>query len=558
MDAWKKRAIGISLLIIILGIFFIGNQIRTPRIHEKQLQEKGYPGGIYRKQNQLKHLHIEGPEDDFSWIGCNLESLTIQSRKLQSLATLPTCLRKLHLINTNLRDLQGIDRLTDLEELTLENNTSLVDLSTLEKMSNLRTLEIRLDPRWVHTRMTKFPKALPGLIHLHLENALLPRSSQLESSPPDPFPTEGFTSLKSLFFDGAGGRNPVPEFSRLTNLNQLEIVDFPLVTMPSLPGIHTLHLKNHRRLQSLDHLPESLTTLILTDNRLISIDRIPSLPNLTSLTLIKTPGTVDDLSHLGSRVPNLETLKLEDLYSQRLSGLAQLSQLRTLHLIRLDRLQSLDFLAGLDLEELVIESGGDLVAEKFTAIDKLNNLKVLRLESTRIETLDIDIWPKLHFLDLVRNEELEPIANLISQDTLETLTLDQNAQQIINSLEDLPPLKRLIWRGFHDLGINLALSNEVLLEFGEPGGDHIPLSLSSLRTVDLSNNDIPNLTRLADATNLQNLTLYATKIESLAALQNAASLKSLDLRYSKVRSLKELPKNVEILFISIRKDNPDP
>ncbi|MGP1619653.1 MAG: leucine-rich repeat protein [Bacteroidia bacterium] len=271
---------------------------------------------------RLRSCHIDGKAwlVDFPAVK-TLDLRGSQVRKLEGLERL-TSLTELYLSGNRIRKLEGLERLTSLTELYLSGNR-IRKLEGLERLTSLTELYLS------GNQISK----LEGLDHL--------------------------TSLTTLFLS----HNQISKLEGLDGLTSLTVLD--------------LSHNQISKLEGLDHLT-SLTELDLRDNQIRKLEGLNALSSLTELYLSGNQiAKLEGLDHLTSLI----NLFLSGNRISKIDGLASLTSLRMLYLSKnrinnLEELKDLTQLQKLDVSGNKIQSVDDIKLLAPILGQRLKDLKI--------------------------------------------------------------------------------------------------------------------------------------------------------------------------------------
>lgn len=435
-----------------------------------------------------------------------------------------TGLTSLYLLGNAISDLSPLSSLSALQELRILANP-ISDLAPIAGLPNLTTLEIRFS--WL--------ELYPGSEQQQIVDTLVSGGIDVTYTPTVNIPDAGllFAIQEELdLLDRPIRDYEIAGFERLTAVD-LEITD--------LTGLESA---------------TSLTNLDLSRNL---IDDLGPLAGLTSLTDLRLIGCqVSDLSPL-SGLANLSILRLDFNEVVEVNPLAGLQQLTDLDLqgnqiVDLSPFASLTSLPGLgmsvannqisDISFLSsitgldgIDLSGNPIAD-FTPLASAPQLFGLGLSNTGIANLsDLSGLTSLSILFLSDNEisDLSPLAGMIEM--LE-LDLRNNIITDIGPLSGMTKLETLLLEGNLLTDANPASSstNNIQL-FGEDGGTLanegsvlFPLrSLTLLVELNLSKNQIQDLSALLNLGTLEILDISENQVEDISAISSLISLANLDI-----------------------------
>ena len=247
---------------------------------------------------RLRSCHIDGKAwlVDFPAVK-TLDLRGSQVRKLEGLERL-TSLTELYLSGNRIRKLEGLERLTSLTELYLSGN-QISKLEGLDHLTSLTTLFLS------HNQISKL-EGLDGLTSLTVLDLSHNQISKLEG------------------------------LDHLTSLTELDLRDNQIRKLEGLNALSSLtelYLSGNQiaKLEGLDHLT-SLINLFLSGNRISKIDGLASLTSLRMLYLSKNQ--IDNLEELkdltqlqkldvsGNKIQSVDDIKLlAPILGQRLKDL---------------------------------------------------------------------------------------------------------------------------------------------------------------------------------------------------------------------------------------------
>ena len=247
---------------------------------------------------RLRSCHIDGKAwlVDFPVVK-TLDLRGSQVRKLEGLERL-TSLTELYLSGNRIRKLEGLERLTSLTELYLSGN-QISKLEGLDHLTSLTTLFLS------HNQISKL-EGLDGLTSLTVLDLSHNQISKLEG------------------------------LDHLTSLTELDLRDNQIRKLEGLNALSSLtelYLSGNQiaKLEGLDHLT-SLINLFLSGNRISKIDGLASLTSLRMLYLSKNQinnlEELKDLTQLqkldvsGNKIQSVDDIKLlAPILGQRLKDL---------------------------------------------------------------------------------------------------------------------------------------------------------------------------------------------------------------------------------------------
>jgi len=357
----------------------------------------------------------------------------------------------------NISDISGIEALTSLEELNLNDNGStmvgmgLTDLSPLMGMSSLAVIEV-----------SDFG-ILGGII------------------PPDLSPLAGMINL--LEVHASNYLVGVSDFSVLSNLVNLRKV-----------GARNNNVTNLNFLANLTYLEN----LDLADNRNISdYSLVFTLTKLEELFLggIEVFGSTNlsDVSQI-SNLPNLRTL---DLSSSAITNFSEISKLTNLTILNI--------------------SNNQIANTSF--LSPLVNLESLLVSNANISSLDItSTMPNLELLDISKNN-ISDISAISGMVNIRALFFDENNISDISVLATKTNINQL-GLGNNTITDFSAVSNLNLLQVlraENSGLDNIDflIGLNELVRLRLQDNNISSVSNLAGFTKLRSLFLQNNNLGGL-------------------------------------------
>ncbi|HBW78965.1 leucine-rich repeat protein [Porphyromonas gingivalis] len=269
---------------------------------------------------RLRSCHIDGKAwlVDFPAVK-TLDLRGSQVRKLEGLERL-TSLTELYLSGNRIRKLEGLERLTSLTELYLSGN-QISKLEGLDHLTSLTTLFLS------HNQISKL-EGLDGLTSLTVLDLSHNQISKLEG-------LDHLTSLTELDLRDNQIRK-LEGLDHLTSLTELDLRDNQIRKLEGLNALSSLtelYLSGNQiaKLEGLDHLT-SLINLFLSGNRISKIDGLASLTSLRMLYLSKNQ--IDNLEELkdltqlqkldvsGNKIQSVDDIKLlAPILGQRLKDL---------------------------------------------------------------------------------------------------------------------------------------------------------------------------------------------------------------------------------------------
>lgn len=281
--------------------------------------------------NFKKYLFEDGKKYDFS-ILLEMPNLTCLDMdfggniKLEDYSVLKnlTKLEVLYISNVNNDDVKNLAGLTSLKQLSIYDSKDLTSAEFLDNMQQLTYLGLYNVPNFHDYQPLK---KLSGLESLSVSNVNNDDAKNIAA----------ITSIKELnIYDSKDLTNI--EF--LSNMKQLTYLK-----LNNVPNVHDYqplkHLMNVKELyliysglteKDLNSLPEmdSVESLILNDNRIVSLGNFPKMKNLKYLILSYNP--LIEVNILPDKTPNLKHL---DLRSTKIADLNKLSGVNNIESITL-------------------------------------------------------------------------------------------------------------------------------------------------------------------------------------------------------------------------------
>jgi len=271
--------------------------------------------------NFKKYLFEDGKKYDFSILleMPNLTRLDIdfgENIKLEDYSVLKNLnkLEALYISNVNNDDVKNLAGLTSLKQLSIHDSKDLTSAEFLNNMQQLTCLGLYNVPNFHDYQPLK---KLSGLESLSVSNVNNDDAKNIA----------GITSLKEL---------NIYDSKDLTNIEFLSIMEqLVYLKLNNVPNVHDYkplkHLVNIKELylihsglteKDLNSLPEmdSVESLILNDNKIVSLGNFPKMKNLKYLILSYNP--LIEVNILPDKIPNLKHL---DLRSTKIADLNKLS-----------------------------------------------------------------------------------------------------------------------------------------------------------------------------------------------------------------------------------------
>ena len=445
-------------------------------------------------------------------------------------------------VDTQIRNLTGLEHATQLERLDLRSN-QINDLTPLARLTGLEVLIL------ANNQISNI-SALAGLTRL---TVLALDGNQVSNLAP----LARLTQLERLFLVDNQVSNLTP-LARLTQLERLDIWNNRISDVRPLAGLTQLKWLDLDDNQISDVRPlaglTQLDVLYINGNRIRDVSPLAGLTQLE--TLVIGSNQISDISPL-TGMTQLVGLGLNNNQIRNIQPLARLTGLRVLFL-SLNQISNVNPLAGLtQLRELwLIENN----VRDVSPLSKLVNLEKLMLAGnpvtdtsplaslTKLVEVDVRITapptrpvdrvaiPDPNLAAAVRNAlGLAPNASIIKQ-TMQRLTiLDAFNRQIKNltGLEHATQLKELNLNGnqISDLSPLTGLTQlERLLLTGSQISDVSPLAgLTQLKILALGRNQISDVSPLTRLTRLEALFLNGNQIRDVSPLAALVNLETLSL-----------------------------
>ncbi|AIO18333.1 Internalin-A precursor [Candidatus Izimaplasma bacterium HR1] len=305
----------------------------------------------------------------------------------------------------------------------------------------------------------------------------------------------------------------------------------------------------------------SLTFEVDEPNRSIDLSGIQCFQNLTDISL--TGQSFKDLSPI-SALSNIQSIELIGTNVVSIDSFKNLSKIKSLEISDTRTLQSVD-----GVEEMTKLTHLDLSNNGIVDIFGLNNLINLRTlylnDNEIIEFPSINNLEFLEILDISDNNINVLGDDLSGLSNLRTLNAENNEICDLSTLDDLVSLETLILSN-NDLGcggigvspnfeslenapnlIELRLDNNDLTSIEGLRGRDI-----SLTTLYLNDNNLTDITPIAEYTDIIELYLDNNNISSINDLSGMTGLTSIDLSHNSIVDISDLMsiENVEIINLS--------
>lgn len=328
-----------------------------------------------------------------------------------------------------------------------------------------------------------------------------------------------FPNLKSLDLTG----NNVEElggFAYLSKLETLSLADNPAKSS----DLSSEDTDDVRSLDILGKLP--LKTLDLSGKSVIvSFSSLPIMQKLESLDI--SENTLDSLSAVGSKCPNLKTLIATDCKISTLDDVAFCANLTSLDLSRTP-VNNFTFLSS--LQNLSVLTLDGVAVSDFAALTVIPNLTSLSLSGCEVSDLSwISGFSALEHLDLSENKISDSMLTLgktgvkklnLSGNSISSFVLNDSwsaVEELDLSENGLTAFSVSLTQGDCAIKI-LDLSSNALSEFS-------PEKVGTLESLNLSANQFKTLSLTSNS--LRSLSLSANPLEGLSL--NLPSLASLEL-----------------------------
>lgn len=302
-------------------------------------------------------LYITGNSHYTTQRFSNLSFITAEGlteRDMDAIGEL-TGLKKLYLVDLELKDLSTLASLKNLTELCLYGNR-ISDVKPLSKLTGLTWLDLGDN----HLTGTEDLSGLTGLVRLYLQNNAITDLSGLEK----------LSSLQTLNLT-----NNHPD-----NLEALKSLS--AMTMLSVSGCG---FTNHQLLELTEALPDCALDVDVVTNipENVKIGGASYSTSSTSLYLVDQDLTDSDLSNLKYMVD----LTVLDLSGNRITNLSVLSQLPALTELHLEKTSVTDITVLSQLYHLEWLSLAGSPVSDLTPLKRLTELHYLDLSGTRVEDL---------------------------------------------------------------------------------------------------------------------------------------------------------------------------
>ncbi|URZ08380.1 leucine-rich repeat domain-containing protein [Clostridium felsineum] len=267
---------------------------------------------------------------------------------------------------TNMASLDGIQYLTNLQELRLAND-KLTDISAIKDLKNLKTLDL------CNTPITDISpiKGLSSLTSLQLDNVNIT----------DITPIRNLTNLQNLSISRCGLSN-ITALSDLKNLQSLNLGYNNNISnfspLASLSNLSTLDLEycNFSDTAPLANL-KNLQSLYLGNNKLTDLHSINNLNNLK--LLYANNNQINDISSIN----NLTNLNNLDISSNNITDISSIKGLTNLSNLSVSHNQIKDISPATSLVNLLCIDVSDNPISDVTPLKSLTNLQKLFIDTNK-------------------------------------------------------------------------------------------------------------------------------------------------------------------------------
>ncbi|RXT08756.1 leucine-rich repeat domain-containing protein [Ammoniphilus sp. CFH 90114] len=434
-------------------------------------------------------------------------------------------LAMLPLQNSEVRSLNGIDKLANLSSLYLADTAVTHDVYQIATLTQLEDLDLS------GTRLS----TLDSLTHLGQLKTLHAHRNQVQSVGALSHLTE--LSELALQENEIGSIDAIGHLVKLQSLYLANNQISDISSLSSLSALTRLGLSGNsiKDIDVLSNLKE-LRQVDLSNNKITNIDALLSLDGLEWVSLAGNPllpsafHTIKALQDKGVMVqydipspgafPGDRLIEFEDKNLEKIVySLLQKEEGEGIWW------SDVYFMGSLPASKANITSFEDL--------KWFNSLSGLYFaDNTVTNAVYLSEMNNLLDLDLSGND-LDRMDLLSKLTALQTLYLDHN------NLSDLDPISNMT-----EL-TELSIVDNQFSELASLGG------LTKLRTLKLDQNQIDNLTPLANLSNLVELRLSQNQIESIESLRNLQQVRKLDLSNNKIKDLSPLLNMSNLSWVSI-------
>ncbi|WP_018250211.1 InlB B-repeat-containing protein [Orenia marismortui] len=332
---------------------------------------------------------------------------------------------KLEAEDCEIKSLEGLEYLKNLEHLNLNNN-GILDPSVVCLLEDLKTVNLKNNK----INEAIFAKEMKSLQELDLSSnnlKILDFGGDGSGSGGGLKFSKAPKNLKSLKL----GDNKITDidslFRELNDLGNLQLLDLSGNLINSISNIveysdrmeetlRELNLSNNQ-LSDIGAVSNfrSLEVLNLNNNNIKEIDPVKKLDNIITLELAS-----NDLTHI-TAIRNLEKLKNLNLWNNKIEEVRGLPDLK--------------FADNINLSQNLIR--------KLEGVSRLGNVKNLDLSSNKIKDISsISDLGNVENIDL-GNNEIEDISSLSEVGSIENLNLSDNQIKDIEALEDIDGLQEV-------------------------------------------------------------------------------------------------------------------
>lgn len=507
--------------------------------------------------NQLKTLFIgDNNVTDLSPLA-NLTAITdlsLRANKITDISPLQRlhAMQKLYLRENSVSDLSVLSAMTQLTHLYAQNN-QIQQLSPLLSNKNLTLLNVESNALVDISSLN----SIAGLSEIYLaENTEIPceqldaLNSQFGNSVKSQPQSCVSSYIKDVVFSDDNLARCVADYTAsrgwtlLEQVTELRCGDKNIVQLDGLEHFTALTFLDLsiNKIQSIAPLSDLrlLHTLFLGDNQIADITPLQNLKALTQLSL--RSNRITQLQPLA----DLTALTKLYLWGNNISDISLLSNLTALTELWLaaNNISDLSPLAGLN--NLTLLSIADNYISDISVLDNLTSLSTLNLDNNNNISCDALNELQTRFggndLTLPQSCSSQPLAELSFADpnlkqcvqdyaanngwsTLHEMVQLRCGNKNLNNIEGIEQLKEL---NFLDLSLNQI-------------SDVTPLAnLAKLQTLYLGDNNISNIDGLSALQNLTEISLRTNRLTDISALSSLTNLHTLFLRDNQITSLSAL------------------
>ncbi len=401
----------------------------------------------------------------------------------------------------------ALNKILEIRDLNLNNNTKIQNLDPISKLSNLRTLDIS------NTQITDiYP--IRNLTKLHSLNA--------SNSPINSVDALVY-SMELAILDLSN--TPISTIQSLSNLNKLVILNLSntqiedLSALKEMKSLEDLKIRNIR-IADLDDIQPltTLTYLDLSDNeQLHDLKALEQLIHLKVLYCNNT--TIKDLRPLSS-LTNLETLYCENAEITNLKGLENLPHLKKIYCDNslLGRQKAIDFMK-INPKILVVYESKQL--QMWWSELDTNWRKVFG------KLIDLDENPskeQLHEITNIKEIDISgnrSISSLLPLEKLKSLQKLHAASTAISNLDGIAQAREMKELNISNTKVQRLYAIESLNLMTDLSFDNCPVNdlnplhgLVNLKSISMNNTLVRDLSPLNDLQNLRYLSADNSQIES--------------------------------------------